>query len=570
MPGKQVADEYTRQQKMTAFMQGNNDQPWLSITDTVEMPDRWKLYVSIKPTKENLQKALEALMEMPKFPTSTLPGVSDKRPPAMRIFVPFDSKQQPHYWDPTFDTPVDGLVSPEDPRGGEVVIEVNDILFTAEEYKKLMLQVWAALEKAEVELSYITPAISKKEVIAEKGIVTPFSYAFPGENADNESLLANVIISLEDLDKYKIQNYLALVICHRRMREQRQHLQIVYEKLWGEIKQGSESTDLQVLCQRLHSVQNIDALEQELSYQGKCLPLLDMSNLQEISQHPFIQRLLAERKTQRSASPVTIFRRRSSSAQESDIDWNKIAQELSAFPYKPYAEYMQHAEIRKIVESWTYQDSPQKVFSILIRKMAEIQMQALQNDFMRLYKEFPHLQDLQDIFFQQIAKYPRFMQSMYRRLVHCLRESLTVQIEMDHHFVQRRNYPDSYEALWQEQDNDYARVRHILNDYIKGGSIAKVRLHGHFRRHHFEAVKAILCDENIKDLKTLLQQILNIPTIDYDSSLAKRIHFICSKIAYEDLEEIIKAASELLLKNTLNKLNLVPDLDSAAGVAPGS
>lgn len=110
--------------------------------------------------------------------------------------------------------------------------------------------------------------------------------------------------------------------------------------------------------------------------------------------------------------------------------------------------------------------------------------------------------------------------------------------------------PASYETFFRNNDtpeDNLRNVREFLNDYTKNNSCISRFFHGHWNRHHVEAVNAIVKKIDNKKLGTVedvMNELKSIKLCNPNGSLAKRIYFI------EEKTQIDVENNEILLPKT--------------------
>lgn len=180
----------------------------------------WQLRIAVKPTHENIQKAMRALSKVEQLN-------QNNQHPSFKIFNIPATTGTPEGWD--------GCVTgaDRDQRGKEICIYMSHkVGETSPDYydkatgypsqaymKELMLSIWKAMQDEGVEIAYTTPGVGEKEISCTDDSITPFSYSSfkpykgirhgilhsteynPLKFADP---LQNLSISVDDLKKAKI------------------------------------------------------------------------------------------------------------------------------------------------------------------------------------------------------------------------------------------------------------------------------------------------------------------------------------------------------------------------------
>jgi len=196
----------------------------------------WQFRVAILPTKENLEKALTALNNLPLFK-------EENHPTAKLIQI-----------DNTDLTTWDGTIadaSDRDQRGKELCVYLpydsagEKFRFNQTEVKKMMLDIWKALQDADVKISYTTPSQDEKELESDLIILTPFSYSSfkPYSSPDgilhykdynpkgHPDPLKGLHFSKTDLQRKGITTSDALTISQSRVEYMKNHYQTTAQSL---------------------------------------------------------------------------------------------------------------------------------------------------------------------------------------------------------------------------------------------------------------------------------------------------------------------------------------------------
>lgn len=129
----------------------------------------WEFRISIKPEKNNLKKAANAIAQL----------LHNANVDYKCLLINNDATANTHQeiWDGT-QLNVQ-FQSDRDQRGKEICVYMTygdeGCIKTPEEWKFLMIECWKALYAAEVEIGYISPPAGDKAIMSDIG-VTPFSY----------------------------------------------------------------------------------------------------------------------------------------------------------------------------------------------------------------------------------------------------------------------------------------------------------------------------------------------------------------------------------------------------------
>jgi len=149
--------------------------------------------------------------------------------------------------------------------------QANTYQFQPEEYKAMMLDLWAELQKTGVSIGYSGTPLGDRAVPAEEGLATPFSYAAfrPFINRygillqdkynpyEFEDPLQGVVIGLEDLIEAGID-----IVAMRQMQQNRlnwlsQHIEKAEQSIRDEISQGDSNN----VSKFLDYLEQMDKLE---------------------------------------------------------------------------------------------------------------------------------------------------------------------------------------------------------------------------------------------------------------------------------------------------------------------
>lgn len=218
----------------------NLDRPWMFFAGARAPVDStndndgmyWELRLSILPEKTNLDRAFSALKQVLE------PQVKNPNHPKLKIVKlqsnPATDEESVDLsgWDGTLGDALD-----RDQRGKEICIYLpydsknKKFQFSGPQLKDLMLNLWKAMEDNGVILNYKTPDLCEKEISADFGILTPYSYSSfkPYKSAEGilqatsynsqkyPNPLEDVHVSFKDLQEKGIQEYDAVLIAKKRL-----------------------------------------------------------------------------------------------------------------------------------------------------------------------------------------------------------------------------------------------------------------------------------------------------------------------------------------------------------------
>lgn len=180
----------------------------------VSVLKHWQFRIAILPTKDNLNKAMQAITQL-----------FDQKKYDF-VFKVLSLNDKECNWDGTrFDPKKAILKNDREQRGKEICVHMRfnpktqSFECTPLQWKTVMLECWQALVAHQVEgIGYTYTPSGDKAVMAESGYLTPFSYAsFKPETGRHGILyqtnynpntqrdpLARIVISKEDLSKYEL------------------------------------------------------------------------------------------------------------------------------------------------------------------------------------------------------------------------------------------------------------------------------------------------------------------------------------------------------------------------------
>lgn len=487
----------------------------------VNSPMGWELHISVKPTVKNLDKAYKVLQNL-----SLL--AQGKKYPTIKIINLHDAAQNPTEQFATLEEGEDTQTTrheitqkPDDSeyRGKEICIEIpydlgqKKFVFSQQELKELMLNLWKALQDAGVELSYTGPAANQKEISSDLGILTPFSYSSTPFNHLSERIrskaynssgyadpLRGLHISVADADDNKITIDNFKTISEARHNEMRTHL---VEKKLAVSKQfdaiNCQKFDYQKLLEQIKSIENLDK-ESKKEAAKKLFDKLAKENSELFA-------MLFE--------PGNVVK--------SNYDYFKALCQLKA------------KADREILKT-------------------KAKLEKLKND--QLFYE----NELFGKALKTLEKRPYAAQTIYALIAEINQEKLACAreggrcaiikqfvaandapkadgIQKDNNVRQFNNthkkFPSSYKKLWpeildQNHQNDLMNLRNMLNDYTKNNSKFGRFFTGHWNRHHVSEVNNIV--ERIDQLSMsyfeAIQALSKIKLKNTEGSLAHRISFI--------------------------------------------
>tara|TARA_B100000989_G_C19532054_1_gene470626 strand:+ start:3229 stop:4749 length:1521 start_codon:yes stop_codon:yes gene_type:complete len=458
----------------------------------------WQVRVSIKPTRDNLTKALRALEDL--MPSLAHYGYK-------LTSVCEDGPNRLLKWDGT-----QADASDRDQRGKELNIylpgnqQQGFAYDNSEDLKYVLMTVWKALDDAGVEMSYITPSHDEQEIPSAKKILSPFSYSAnkPYQSADGilfaenynpnnfSDPLEDIKISLDDIEEYGISNYHSFDIIRQRVAYMQQHDNEQRSRIKQDIRNVLEAADesayeveLRTLKERLNSDEDVVEILRELKDRVDHYHSIFPSNFVNGGRLPI-------------------------------IDAGHAAHLLEQ-------ELVNQNEVRKLITGWIEQ---------IEAKPAEL----VENEALKA-----HFSGREDELRSIASKDPRLLQSIARQLVHLERESNLI-VRENQRYVELQSYfkdnaPASYKELTGSGDNNLSKARALLADYTKNDSALARFFTGHWNRHHVSTVNNIVnkIDNNqYHDIHELLSELYAINNQNLTGSLARRITFIETLLNVDD------------------------------------
>ncbi len=136
-----------------------------------ENKEGWEFRVSIFPSRKNVRKAAHALETL-----------YESRPdfPSLKLYTPKEGelKDQDGWWGP-----YNVSLTDKNQLGKECCVYIDKdrngkTALSKEEYIELMVAIWAALDKADVDLGYVVTPVAEKAVICDElGVMSPICYS---------------------------------------------------------------------------------------------------------------------------------------------------------------------------------------------------------------------------------------------------------------------------------------------------------------------------------------------------------------------------------------------------------
>ncbi|QRN04563.1 hypothetical protein GH742_12155 [Legionella sp. MW5194] len=451
----------------------------------------WQFRVAIKPGRENAIKAAQALGALQQFNTNYHPEC--------KIFIPDDNSRL-ETWDPTI------RGGDRDQRGKEICVYMeyskvakrpqyySDSGYPNQDYlKKLMLDIWQALDKAGVELAYVSPGPGEKEILVEDGTLTPFSYSsfkpYKGRHGllnsntynPNEFLdpLEGVSFSAKDLKKQDITP-LKAGCSAKRLCYQRQHyaegLVEADKDLNAPFKEDKTYVSVVTDLKRLMVIKDDDDLVAEI--EGLIKLMRDPDNA-SLFHEPFAA----------IGTPgQSIF--------------TNAGEMLKRQP----------AQARSVLTS-------------LISAIADEKKQAVDE----MCKVLPSSSKVtREELEKQFDLNPKAFHRLYQRYAFLAQEKQTIAQEHQHlNQLIPQSYPTSYYEL--DKDDTLVAARNLLNDYTKSNSGLGRAFTFHWARHHTAEINQVVEDIDkgaIKDMDSLIDRLKSIELVNPKGSLSRRIDLI--------------------------------------------
>ena len=466
-----------------AIFAGNNDD-YTSEHECYEQ--EWQYRFSIKPTRENLEKAASALQ------TVAMLQDNEKHPTIkLRSVVARDGSEP--YWDAA--EPVLNRSGSTDRQqvGKELCVTVED--FDAIYHKELILQIWAALEKEGVEMGYAPIPLDEKALNAESNILLPIIYSAGKYNKLNPQRhgilhsenynpkyfpdpLDEINITQSDLKKHGIKNCSFVKISEKQIQYQDEKNRHHLEKLtleWETVKTTSSDELIENIMRDYFDDKRSDIPENKLP------------------QH-----------SDAAATPVTNQREMVSIKEINDSSEKENAIADLLLEVKNARE--------NLIDELSCSDSP---FRSLIPNAKR------------------------DEIVGAVNTQPQKMMELYRRSVHISHDIQATKICKEKII---NAVPKSYRKIWDDKKylSDFDRAKALLQDYAKNDSFLSRFFHAHMNRSYCKDVNEVLKNTTINDLSTLMREISKI-TIKTEGSLARRIAFIEAKTGLYCVKSVTSA-----------------------------
>ncbi len=298
----------------------SNPQTELSDSSNNGLSRDWQFRIAIDPEPSNIQKAAEVLAEI---------FHKNNRDLQFKVFIPpANSKNADSTWDGTQKSNSD---TDRDQRGKEVCVymrydeRTGRYEMTPEEWKELMLETWAKLQKAGVKMGYLVPPYGDRAVSASEGISSPFSYtAFKPYNQRNGILfeknynpklfsdpLEGIEFTPADLKRFGIKDSAYRDQQRRYLSQQKNHAANTEVRILNDFKKiniySNELRDILKLLdhrsqysfnfQEYHGKEGnlsiIKGLEEKIKVLAKLYPMDSGASLSENQQILLLQRALA-------------------------------------------------------------------------------------------------------------------------------------------------------------------------------------------------------------------------------------------------------------------------------------
>ncbi len=477
----------------------------------------WRLYISVKPTPQNLKSALTTLDTF----VSTEPLFRDQKHPTIKIALPENPNQHSHYFDVTLPPPAPHImVLDHDQMGREISISLdydsskNNYTYDPLIYKDLILKIWSALEAAGIELNYVTPDIDELLINCDdREVLTPFTYSAKKEEDARHGLLfcpeANpkkfsdplngIRITLKDLEDYKIAGGRTAVVCYKRIEFQEERNLRASDTLKKYMTEFIARRHIVPNCQTV--LQNIQAL-------------IAIANNEEFLKAS--QELL-----------------------------NKINEWALMLPRRAGAKLSYILHDNEIKQCLLKTDAA-KVKAL--REFFQDLVYRSQEEIKKIKSDMPAEPTNAKYLAEAIDANPTVAQGIFRMMIHLENAENRLEKEQNR-LLHDCKFPPSYQQIWDETKGDlYEKARALLSDYTKGGSIFKLAFYGHFNRDsaQISVVEQLLNNRQLRNFNNLMSRLKDIPLKDY-GSLGTRIAFIM-KMNYEELLKLNAADAKPAFK----------------------
>ncbi len=297
----------------------SNPQTEISDSSNNGLSRDWQFRIAIDPEPSNIQKAAEVLAEI---------FHKNNRDLQFKVFIPpANPKNSESVWDGTQKSSGD---TDRDQRGKEVCVymrydeRTRKYEMTPEDWKELMLESWAKLQKAGVKMGYLMPPYGDRAVPASEGLSAPFSYtAFKPYNQRNGILfeknfnpklfsdpLEGIEFTPSDLKRHGIKFSAYQDQQRKLLSKQREHVANTEVRILNDLKKinihSSELSDVLRLLdhrsqfsfnfQEYHgkdgNLSIIKGLEEKFNILAKLYPMESGASLNENPQISLMQRTL--------------------------------------------------------------------------------------------------------------------------------------------------------------------------------------------------------------------------------------------------------------------------------------
>lgn len=503
----------------------------------------WQFRVAIKPTRENAIKAMKALAVLPQF-------IAEDHL-EFKVFLPAEASDL-HTWD--------GTVScgDRDQRGKEICVYMTHLMgrikpeyyngnYPSQDYlKKLVLDMWKALQDAGVEMAYITPGVGEKELPCDDSMLTPFSYSsfkpykqrygILNEKDYNPTLqqdpLAEVTVTEIDLKNHGIHPMGALKSAQRLIYQTEHHarqtkkMRVVIDQLLAQDKTTLDSvvTNVKRYQAYLSSNNSLQKISKELFIESSDhlkITLIEYCS----SLEPILDQLtLPSEFTLTNKIFATNFELLKSLANESDLSNTNIINKYSAL--------IPASILSKLDDSMPfYNRVAYELFDDLnLRLHAECNLCVDEMTAAIIDGKFSV-----QLINKLIGIYPHKFQEIYQQIIHLNNEDAAIAKEARRYttLFKPQVHPASYTSMCRHTSS-LENARELLNDYTKANSVVSRLIHGHWNRNHVDEVNAIVKDidnREIKDMFELSARLASIPLHNPKGSLARRIEFIIMPFA---------------------------------------
>lgn len=466
----------------------------------------WQLYVSVKPSNENLEKALYALDMLVKSELA----LGNYKFPTIKVALPEDCSQHQHYFDAALPPPSPSIpVSDQDQMGREICVALDynslkrNYALNPSDYKVLMLKIWRALEKCGVEINYITPDIDEMTVNCDREILTPFSYSarknplarhgllLAGEANPNlfDDPLLGLRITRKDLDDYDIKGGVAPVVCFKRIDYLSTRLERIKKPIREDITAFLEAVDQEPNCQTvLQKLNDILAIKDNDAFINACTGL-----------------------------------------------YNNTAEWLPLLPRKPTTAMDPVFNIKEAkLRAFRLTDIPARIKALREQLQMLVQFTTTEIENIKKYDfQTGNMENLEEQKKQDraIERHPAIAQRLFRRLVHIDNVEKRLIREQER-MISEFKFPEAYQQIWDQTPGGLlTKSRALLRDYTKDSNPLILFFTGHWGRSPaqiIEVQRILDNDKELNDFEKLMSRMYEIPLKD-SGSLGQRLAFILQK-----------------------------------------